>query len=211
MTDSVDKKALREQRRIEKQQAKDERKKAHVAQQRDNVARYGHETLSKAFGPAIVHIYANGYVKVQNGFGRLDSVPFERLLSIEASADVTKKSGLGRGAAAVVTLGVNLAGSNKRGDVYLTIATDRKTHVLHVSPPTTGNMEASKALEAAGRATLPRAHASQTGLSQPPTPVPLSGSSDVRQRLQQLQGLLDDGLITQTEFDQKRATLLESL
>lgn len=80
---------------------------------------------------------------------------YERLLAIEATSDVSKKTGLGRGTAAVATLGVNLiVTSNRRGDAYLTIRTDRKTHVLHVDSPSASDLKSAKGLEVAGRSLI---------------------------------------------------------
>ena len=96
----------------------------------------GQAVVSASFGGKNVTIYERGFVKVA---GLLSlSAPPEKLLTIEATSDVGKKSGPGRAAGAMMTGGLNLLTSNKRGDVYLLISTDKNTYVLHETPPTTG-------------------------------------------------------------------------
>lgn len=129
-----------------------------------------------------------------------------------ASSDVSKKSGLGRGAAAVMTGGLNLAGSNKRGDVYLTISTDVTTHVLHEDPPTAMNLKQVKRLEAAGLAVLRGSPAVTVDVPRTVTQTPGSSvAPTVSERLRELTLLRDDGLVSQEEYDQPRARLLGTI
>lgn len=106
-----------------------------------------------------------------------------------------------------------MLGSNKRGDVYLTIVTDTKTHVLHEDPPTAHGMKASKRLEAAGAAVI-------RGVGAPNTVAEAGsgqgGSSNsagviVAERLRQLTTMRDEGLVSAEEFERLRAKLLDSL
>lgn len=174
---------------------------------------YGRMTATGVLGGKTVRIYDKGYVRV-GVFGG----SYERLLSIEASHDVGKKTGVGRAAFAVATAGTNLLTSNKRGDVYLTIVTDKQTHVLHEEPPTARNIKQSKALEAAGQAVLRRLaeeSASQgndesPAASQAAVSSPAPGPTGA-ERLRQLNSLREEGLVTEDEFHQLRATLLGEL
>lgn len=163
-------------------------------------ARFGPRVAHEAFAGKFIAIYGGGFVTVT----ALRAGEPQRLISIEATADVGKKSGHGRAIAAGMTLGVNLLGSNKRGDVYLTIATDSQTYALREGPPTAGNMKRSKLLEAVGNAAI-RARDSASSAE------PAIGGPSIQERLNQLQALLADGLITQGEFDAKRAALLDQL
>ncbi|GAA3120063.1 hypothetical protein GCM10010466_08610 [Planomonospora alba] len=172
-----------------------------AARRQQEIANFGRQVARETFAGKVIAIHERGFVKMGGVF---QEGKFERLVSIEASADVGKKSGLGRGVAAAMTMGVNLLGSNKRGDVYLTIVTDSQTYALRETPPTAGNMERSKKLEAAGNAVL-RARAG-TGNRESS-----SGSAGVRERMNELKGLLADGLITKDEFEQKRKSLLKEL
>lgn len=178
------------------------------------IANYGREVAKEAFGGRTVRIYDKGYVRVAVlMFG--SSARFERLIAIDASADVSKKSGLGRGAAAVATMGVNLLGSNKRGDVYLTIATDVTTHVLHEDPPTAIGLKTVKKLEAAGRAVLQTGSPRPVGPEQPSVTLPQADvapsttrETPTAQKLRELADLLDEGLVSADEYEKLRAKLL---
>ena len=191
--------------RSQREQARAQRTAEAAAQAADQLERYGREVTSGAFGGKTVRIYDKGFVSIGGLFG--GGATTHRLLSIEASSDVAKKSGTGRAAAAVMTGGLNLLGSNKRGDVYLTIVTDQQTHVLRETPPTATNMATSKKLEAAGNTVLQAAAETSA-----PTATPVGAATGgARERMLELQALRDDGLITQDEFEEKRRKLLDEL
>ena len=64
-----------------------------------------------------------------------DKVP-EKLISIELdTSNVTKKTGIGRGIAAVITVGASLNAPSNRGDIYLTIVTAKEIYSLHQTFP----------------------------------------------------------------------------
>jgi hypothetical protein len=112
----------------------------------------------------------------------------------------------------MMTGGLNLLGSNKRGDVYLVIVTDRNTHALRESPPTSWNLTASKKLAAAGQAVLNiRDAANNTTQFEHANAQLAQGQTSVSDRLRELTRLRDEQLITQAEFDQTRAKLIEDL
>ena len=225
------KKALKREQKALRDAARDAERAA-VAQ------RVGAEVESGVFGGRQVKIFQNGYVQV--GFMLLAGrMAHERLMAIEASSDVGKKSAVGRGAGAVMTGGLNLLGSNKRGDVYLTIVTDQNTHVLHEDPPTAGNMRTSKRLEAAGNAVIRHSETFQamphvpevTASALPPAGQPQAvdapqtvqvqesapavsdgqATGSVSDRLRELTVLRDEGLVSPEEYQQLRTKLLESL
>ncbi|GAT68818.1 hypothetical protein PS9374_04483 [Planomonospora sphaerica] len=180
---------------------------ASAARRQQEIAKFGREVAREAFGGKVIAVHERGFVKIGGVF---QEGTFERLVAIEASADVGKKSGLGRGVAAAMTMGVNLLGSNKRGDVYLTLVTDSQTYALREAPPTAGNMTRSKKLEAAGNSVL-RAGAGTGNRVSSGARKASSGGTGVRERMNELKKLLAEGLITEDEFEQKRKSLLNEL
>lgn len=60
----------------------------------------------------------------------------EKLISIDLDTqNVTKKTGVGRGVAAALTFGASLNAPSNRGDIYLTIVTEKDTYSLHQTFP----------------------------------------------------------------------------
>jgi len=202
---------LKAGKRERKEQEKAPRLQEREERAADELARYGRMVANEVFGMRTVRIYDKGFVRVSVPlFG--SNTRFEQLVSIEASSDVSKKSGAGRGAAALMTGGLSLASSNKRGDVYLTITTDATTHVLHEDPPTATNLKHVKRLEAAGLAVLRQTPSVTTDLSETPTSTPAaSGAPTVSERLRELTLLRDEGLVSLEEYDQLRAKLLGTI
>jgi hypothetical protein len=199
--------AERATEKARKQELNRQRAEEQAAEQAAREAEAGQLVESGAFATKTVKIYGNGFVRVQNLFS--SSAQYERLLSIEASANVGKKSALGRGAGAVMTGGINLLGSKQRGDVYLTIVTDRKTHVLHEDPPTVRGMKESKKLEAAGNAVIRDVAAPDGSVDAQPDHA--SPGATLAERLRQLNTMRDEGLVSTDEFEQLRTKLLDSL
>ncbi len=202
----ADHKAAAKAHKTEVKQLEAERRAAEDRAEREIT---GAATESASFGGKTVTIYRNGYVRVSGLFSKAAA---ERLVSIEASDQVSKKSGLGRGVGAVATGGLNLLSSNKRGDVWLTIVTESNTHVLHAEPPNAMNIKASKKLEAAGNAVIHAAHLNDAPQPQEAPPVPgLQTGPSAADRLRELGVMRDEGLITAVEYDALRTKLLDSL
>lgn len=186
---------------------------ARLAKKGEDPAIIGRKVTSQIFANRSITIYENGYVKVR---GLLGGSP-EKLLQITSSADVTKKTGLGRAVGAVASAGWNMIGSNKRGDVYLVIVTDRTTHTLHTDQPYAHDIRAARTLEAAGQATLARVAA----LGSTPTEVagagvPSSAASppppaapDLTAQLSTLAELHRSGVLSDDEFAAAKARLLD--
>ena len=149
----VNRKARKQAERAEKQAQKDADKKAKADQLAVDRERAGRLLVREAFGGHTVEVYENGFVRVS--MLMRDSVPFQRLLGVSSSADITKKTGLGRTLGAGATLGANLLSSNKRGDVYLTIVTDEKTYSLHTSAGL-GAPRAAQSIVGTGNAVIGR-------------------------------------------------------
>lgn len=201
----------RETQKVEARQRKAEllREKQAAAAKRAEaeMKQCGREVESGTFASKTIRIYELGFVRVTGLFERSDNVIPRRLISIEASADVGKKSGVGRTVGAAMTGGFSLLGSNKRGDVYLTIVTDGQTYALHETPPTERNMKTSKKLEAVGNSVMRQREQAGTPKNTSSGGQPAS----TRERLVELKSLLDDGLISQQEFDEKRRVLLNGI
>lgn len=200
----------RQEKREKKAAEKARRKQQIESRAKEDLDRYGEKIADEMFGMRTVRIYSQGYVRVS--LPLLGSnARYERLQSIESSADVSKKSGLGRGAAAVVTAGYSLMSSNKRGDVYLTISTDVSTHVLHEDPPTAMNLKAAKRLEAAGRSVIGRSDPETVGAAPDVSADTATSPPDLRARLQELAALRNDGLISEEEHTRLRTKLLDAM
>ena len=204
---SPEQKAIaKEEKREAKAAVKEQRVAVQTAREAQELEDFGHEIQSGSFGGKTVQIFSKGYVRVSTMFG---SDGHQKLLSIEDSSNVQKKSALGRTAGGVFTLGMSVALSpNKRGDLFLVIVTDKRTYTLTQDPPTAGGMKSSKALAAAGRAvlsTLEREHESQQ------TPVESqasSGDASPASKLREAAALHQDGILTDDEFAEIKARLL---
>lgn len=180
---------------------------SHKEAKADAEDKYGRQVASHKFGSKWVHIYSGGFVQIRELVALKSSAPYERLVSIESQAEVQKKSGFGRGAAAVVTLGVNQLSSNMRGHVYLIIATDANLHSI-TATPTEESVKAAKALEVAGKSVL--ANSQSTPAQSSPTPPPVA-APDPAEQLKKLAELHAAGVVTDEEFAAKKADLLDRM
>jgi hypothetical protein len=160
--------------------------------------RIGTKVADEIFALKRVRIYENGYIQI----GLLGSP--EKLVSIEADAEVTKKTGLGRAVAAGMTGGLNLLSPNRRGDLTLTVETESDSRVLHTDNPTNEDMKAMKKLESKGNAVLARL----AGKPEQQTSSSSSVSTDVSEQLSKLADLKSKGLLDDAEFAAAKAKLL---
>jgi len=153
-----------------------------------------------------VSLHSKGYV---SGLGAQP----EKLIAISGDANVTKKSGLGRGIGAVITAPLtgmafsNLDGSNMRGDVYLTIVTDVKTHTIHIdmknqmkSANPVGEMQK---LVTTGEALIKQSQSAP----QVDAIAPQSGP-DLASQLSSLNDLFQSGVLSEDEFNSAKAKIL---
>jgi hypothetical protein len=169
--------------------------------------------VETSFGLYKVRLFPDGHVVVRGARHGGDK---EKLISIDFDTEFTKKRAIGRGAAALVTGGANLmVTGNQRGDVYLTIVTDKNTYALKAGASPQTNILNGRALEARGRAMLPTTPASATA----PTPLPsvasrkASSSAPVSlgDRLRELAQLHADGLVTDDEYAALRQRALDGV
>ena len=172
---------------------------------------YGRLVMSSTFAARTIRLYSNGYVQI-GIFAK--NASFEKLLGISGSANVAKKTGIGRAAGALLTGGANLLTSNKRGDVYLTIITDTKTYAFDETPGIDGIQRMNK-LVTAGESIL---KGISFGNSVQPVEVQqnLNGNhteqktsvDDLLRKLQQLGDLYASGVVSETEFDQLKEQIM---
>lgn len=203
--------ATKDLQKSEKALRKDEQKASTIAAATADPTKHGAVIAKETFSGKTVQIFQNGYVKVSGPLSR--NAPIERLISISDDANITKKSGLGRGLGFVATGGLNMLSSNKRGDVYLTIVTDQQTHLLHVEAPPAWEMKAAKKLAGAALRVTPETENSPTtDQSVPPVGVPPAGSLvSPAERLRQLADLHAEGLLSDEEFAAKRDLIVKDL
>ena len=180
--------------------------KTQAAEAEDFDANYGSVVVSRGFATKWITIYSQGFIKVSSGMGAFKG-GVEKLLDIFGETDITRKSGLGRTAGAVLTLGANvLLSPGQRGNVYLTITTDRDTYSIMWSRPDANSIRAMNELVSAGKSVIARANAvSNFGAAQP---VVQQGSPDLATQLANLAQLRDSGVLSEDEFEKAKAKLL---
>jgi hypothetical protein len=181
------KKALKLQERADK--AEDKRLK-----EAEQVERYGREMLSELIGLSIIQLYEKGFVRFSGG-------DFEKLLSVDLMADnLTKKSGFGRGVGAVFTLGMNLAVPNTRGDVIVTILTDKKARTFEMLPDE-NSLKASQRVVQVANTILKLNNAEKKGTDN-------ISAGDLGDGLEKLVKLHKSGALSDAEFAKAKKKLL---
>lgn len=168
-------------------------------------SKYGQELITAGFASWTITIFANGYVRVSALLG-LVAGEIEELHAISGGTDITKKTGVGRAAGAVLTSGLNLVSPNQRGNVYLTISTSRDTYALSSQNPTSTSIANMQALVSAGTGVLDRVEARRrvkNGSEQSTQPTDLST------QLRNLAELRSSGMLTEEEFAKAKTKLLE--
>lgn len=191
-----DKKTLsaekKEQRAKDKQLKKDDRERKAGA----DLEQYGREILSEMVGLKTVKFYEKGFTKV----GMLGD--FEKLIGIEGSADnLQKKSAAGRAAGFVFTGGLNMLGSNKRGDLLITITTDKNVHTLHVDAPYEHDLKSHHRIVSVGKSLLGTSR-DQGGQA------PAASEGSMSDEIGKLNALKEAGVLTDEEFTNAKRRLL---
>lgn len=194
----LDKKQIKEQKKAEKQADKAQKLEARKTKEAADKEMAGREIASELLSMGEVKIFQNGYVIVGWNFG---SPVYEKLLSFEVfSGNLTKKSGLGRGAGAVLTLGLNLWSPNTRGNLIVTIVTDKTTHTGELLPQVNVIKSVNK-LQAAANSVL------NTGAKASSNPG--AAVDNLSSSLEKLVALRDSGALSQGEFEKAKGKLLE--
>lgn len=181
--------------------AKEKEKAAKIAEKNrleaEHLNKYGRVVVTEMCGMKKVWLYEKGFV----AFGLIKAGVPEKLLDISGNADVTKKSGIGRAAGAAFTMGANLVLSpNKRGDLYLAITTNVRTHMIHMSPPSESDMKAMHKLISAGQAILNQQESKSAQTS--------TASIDLSEQLTKLSELHKSGILSDAEFQAAKAKLI---
>lgn len=104
-----------------------------------------------------------------------------------------------------MTGGVNLIGSNQRGDIYLTIFTDKEVHSWPLESPRPAEVEEAYKLVATGQALIERVETASAGRVKVQEEHQVGSISQEIARLGQL---LEKGLLSKDEFDQAKIRIL---
>lgn len=206
------KRAAHEEKQVQRRKEIEARKQMQVEQDLRNRENYGSLLLEEVCAGKLVRLYDKCYVRVSGAiFGKGDA-PFEKLMGISSSADIQKKTGIGRAVAAAATGGASLIlTTNRRGDMYLTIVTDRRTHKIHRDKPLKSDLKAMHSIVATGQALLDSTAALHVTTQEPIVENSKSSSAtappDVVDKLQQLADLYRSGALTSEEFENAKAQL----
>lgn len=224
----AEQKALREKAKIEARELKQAEREAKAQQrtaeqkvrEQEKIAKsqrelelYGRKVIEEACARKLVRIYDKGFVRV-SGVIHKDGAVFEKLRAISSSADVAKKTALGRTLMATATMGLSLVTPNKRGDMYLTINTDKTTHMLHVSPPTERELKAMHKIATAGQGILDSIERqlpvenSRNASIATVSSQPVSPQASIIDELTKLVALRDAGAISEDEFSAMKSQLM---
>lgn len=192
-----DKKQIREEKKELKLEKKAAKEADRQAQEAKDLKMYGRQVASEFLSMGTVTIYEKGYVTV--GSMLFGKGGYEKLQSFQVFTDnLTKKTGLGRTAGAVLTLGLNLASPNMRGNLLVTIVTDKQVHTGDLLPQVQ-NIKSVQRLEAAANAVL---GTSKNASASNKSDESLSSS------LEKLVALKNAGALSDAEFQKAKNKLL---
>ena len=194
-------------KRAQKAKLKELKKQSADIGKRDFERKYGQVVASGLLGK-YVRIYSKGFVSI-GLFGAGKRTP-EKLKQISGNADVTKKTGLGRGIGFVATMGYNVILSpNKRGDIYLVIVTDKRTYQLHRSPPTKQDMKTFHLLLTAGQSVLKSVNdAQETGMLNVVSTTTPGRTLNLSEEIEKLGKLHSNGTLSDEEFEMAKKRVL---
>ena len=194
---------------------KEKQKELKAAREKRDRERYGKLVLEEYCAGKIVRIYDKCFVRVSGVIIGKNDAPYEKLQAVSGDADVAKKSGLGRAAVAGMTMGANLLFTpNKRGDLYLTIVTSQRTHLLHMEAPNQSNMKSMHKIATTCKAILDATAALHVSVETKPDSsgdIPSKPpSTDFVEQLQKLAELRHSGILSEAEFDLAKSRILGS-
>jgi hypothetical protein len=193
------KEAGRRAQEAQKQALKAAKEADRRAQEAQELEMYGREVAAEMLTMGTIRIYEKGYVRVGGLF--MNAGNFEKLKSFEVfNNNLTKKTGLGRGAAAVVTGGLNLLSPNTRGNIIVTIVTDANVHTGELLPQVQ-MIRSVNILQAAAQSVLES--------NSKETPAAVTQGDDLSASLERLVKLRDSGALSQEEFEKAKAKLLQ--
>ena len=157
-----------------------------------------------AFGSKMITVYRNGFVQVNKNMG-FTKGEVEKLIQIDGDSQIWKKTGLGRAAASIVTLGVNRLSPNQRGNLTLTITTDRDVYVFLEEMPFPQYIKAMHELVNAGKAAIELRDKKEGKKTTSET----SSAKTLGEQLNELVQLKESGVLTNTEFESAKAKILK--
>ena len=160
-----------------------------------NSITHGEEVFSSRVCGTHIHIYDKGFVQL----GKPGLVPIEKLRLITSSASVNRKTGIGRGAAAVLTSGISLTTSSNRGYLTLVVLTDRDSHDFSSTNPENSEIAEAETAAAVGKAVLDSLERTTSEV----TPV-----MSVADEIAKLVLLRDTGAVTDEEFQAAKQRLI---
>jgi hypothetical protein len=188
------KKLAREQKKELKQQERSEKAEAKRQKEAEQVKKYGRQMLQEILNITVIQLYEKGYVRFTSG-------EFEKLLSVDIMADnLTKKSGLGRGVGALFTFGLNLVTPNTRGDVIVTILTDKKARTFEMIPDERSLKASQRVVQVANTILELNDASKKTGDS--------AGAFDLGEGLEKIVKLHKSGALNDAEFAKAKKKLL---
>jgi hypothetical protein len=194
-----DKNQIRAEKKAQKLEAKSLKQAEKQAQEAKELEMYGRQVAAEMLTMGTIRIYEKGYVRVGGLF--MNGGDFEKLKSFEVfNNNLTKKTGLGRGAAALVTGGLNLLSPNTRGNIIVTIVTDSNVHTGELLPQVQ-MIRSVNILQAAAQSVLES--------NSKESPAAVSQGDDLSTSLERLVKLRDSGALSQEEFDQAKNKLLK--
>ena len=164
---------------------------------------YGTVVANEGFGLYRIRIFSDGYIQISKGLGMFKG-SIEKLLEIEGESQLTKKSGLGRGLAGIVTLGKNQLAPSQRGNLIMTISTDKVVHVLIEDFPKEIYIKSMYKLVAVGKSVIKKGTPSEATA----TSKDLPHSQSLAQQIRELSELKDAGVISEKEFESAKQKLL---
>ena len=160
--------------------------------------------ISEIFHTKKIQIYENGFVHVSSMLGIMNKGKIEKLIAVDGSSEVSKKTGLGRAAGAVFTMGMNLAVSNLRGNAFLNIITENQTHSIMVEAPTPRDLKALSVILATGKSL-----ASRQALTNSAQVQSMPASKDLATQLSELGALHKAGILSDEEYSKAKSKLLD--
>ncbi len=148
-------------------------------------------------------MFDKGFIQID--FLGLPTEP-QKLLQIEAEANITRKGAFGRSAGAIAgTLAgvgpLNLLSPSNRGDLHIVIVTDMETHILRTDSTTKQNVTALHEIETRGKALIESLSQSNRNVE---AKVPLGLSEE----LEKLAKLKEQGVLSNEEFAAAKAKLI---
>jgi hypothetical protein len=164
---------------------------------------YGTVVANESFGLYKIRIFSDGYIQISKGLGMFKG-SIEKLLKIEGESQLTKKSGLGRGLAGIVTLGKNQLAPSQRGNLIMTITTDKVVHVLIEDVPQKQWIVSMNKLVAVGKSVIKKGASSEVTATAKDSPH----SQSLAQQIRELSELKEAGVISEQEFESAKKKLL---